>query len=163
MTSLQNLFILILSHRNHVNLQELPSGNTDYSIEFEVSDYLFLPRVASKWRQVKARNRKSVKQSQLIYIVHLKTDGWWRLVKTSWKIFYSSTFIFMLSYDKVWKKWLISGVSQARTAGLRKCKRYDPRHFGAGGWAVHFLVAPLKTELEWIIFAPNQNLSSAIT
>ena len=46
------------------------------------------------------------------------------------------------------KNDIISGVSQAGTAWLRKCLRYDPREFWVGGWAVHIFVAPLKTELE---------------
>ena len=34
-------------------------------------------------------------------------------------VFYSPTFIFMLRCIKVWKKWLISGVSQAGTLKIR--------------------------------------------
>ena len=47
-------------------------------------------------------------------------------------VFYSHTFIFMLSSNKVWEKRLISGLSQAGTAWLRKSSRYDSRDFWAG-------------------------------
>ena len=47
-------------------------------------------------------------------------------------VFYSHTFIFMLSCNKVWEKRLISGLSQAGTAWLRESSRYDSRDFWAG-------------------------------
>ena len=47
-------------------------------------------------------------------------------------VFYSHTFIFMLNSNKVWEKRLISGLSQAGTAWLRKSSRYDSRNFWAG-------------------------------
>ena len=60
-------------------------------------------------------------------------------------VFYSRTFIFMLSSNKVWEKRLISGLSQAGTAWLRKSSRYDSRDFlGGTGWAVQLFAAPLK-------------------
>ena len=49
-----------------------------------------------------------------------------------WLVFYSHTFTFMLSSNKVWEKRLISGLSQAGTAWLRKSSRYDSRDFWAG-------------------------------
>ena len=52
--------------------------------------------------------------------------------KVRWTVFYSHTFIFMLSSNKVWEKRLISGLSQAGTAWLRKSSRYDSRDFWAG-------------------------------
>ena len=74
--------------------------------------------------------------------LHYKGSVLWNRIPL---VFYSHTFIFMLSSNKVWEKRLISGLSQAGTAWLRKSSRYDSRDFlGGTGWAVQLFAAPLK-------------------
>ena len=65
----------------------------------------------------------------------------------------------MLSSNKVWEKRLISGLSQAGTAWLRKSSRYDSRNFWAGlGGPSTSSRLRLKTEQEWFIFDFSSNI-----
>ena len=64
------------------------------------------------------------------------------LKRAIWFSHYSKTLMFMLSCNKVWKIWFISGVSQAGTAWLRKCLRFlggrvgrSPLRDSAKNWA----------------------------
>ena len=66
-------------------------------------------------------------------------------------VFYSTTFIFMLSCSKVWGKWFISRQGRAGTASLGSSQLNDPRDF-------RLFLAPLIDWARINDFTANQHL-----